>query len=107
MSLWAQFECESINCCLDPLIAAFSIWPYKEVQHSLTSLEKQCKTQHAEPTETACGAHFQMHEPHYVTLLHRNNIYRSGKMEKCNSSLKNTTVSKSFMRIFELGRQHL
>ncbi len=25
----------------------------------------------AEPTEIACRAHFQMHEPHYVMLWHR------------------------------------
>ncbi len=30
-----------------------------------------CKTQRAEPTETACRAHLQMHIPHYVTLWHR------------------------------------
>ncbi len=33
-----------------------------------TLLKKHCETQHAEPTETACRAHFQMHGPHYVTL---------------------------------------
>ncbi len=47
--------------------------PYKEVQDALMSLEKHFlkkhrKTQHAEPTETACRAHFQTHEPHYVML---------------------------------------
>ncbi len=29
------------------------------------------ETQHAEPTETACRAHYQMWVPHYVTLKHR------------------------------------
>ncbi len=42
-----------------------------EVQHALTPVEKRSKIQRAEPAETVCRAHFQMHEPHYVTLWHR------------------------------------
>ncbi len=52
--------------------AETALCAYKEVQHALTSLlKKHYKTQHAEPTETACRAHFQLHEPHNVMLWHR------------------------------------
>ncbi len=33
--------------------------------------KKTSETQHAEPTKTACRAHFQMQVLHYVTLWHR------------------------------------
>ncbi len=38
---------------------------WSETKHN-TVKNKHCKT----PTETACRANFQMHEPHYLTLWH-------------------------------------